>query len=157
MRKSAIPGRKDGLLVQRIGEEVIVYDLVAHRAHSLNRTASLVFEKLDGKHPLDGVAKDLGKALGQPPSKGLVAAAVHELASADLLAKGASLPRRSLLRGLAAGLVPVVVSIAVPVAAAAQSCTAEFGSCTNGGGECCPGLDCVQIGSTTFQCKNNVV
>lgn len=140
MKKNAVPVRRDDLLVQKVGDEVIVYDLASHRAHSLNRTASLVFEKLDGKRPIGGVAKDLGKALGQPPSKELVAAAVNELASADLLRPGAALPRRSVLRGLAAGLLPVVVSIAVPNAASAGSCKTE-GSCLSDV-DCCPPLFC---------------
>jgi len=147
-KNNPVPARRDDLLVQKVGEEVIVYDLASHRAHSLNRTASLVFEKLDGKRPIEGVAKDLGKALGQPHSKELVAAAVNELAAADLLRPGAALPRRSILRGLAAGLLPVVVSIAVPNAASAQSCGALYASCSTYGAEtCCPGLECVAFGS----------
>lgn len=148
MKKDAVPERRDNLLVQKVGEEVIVYDLASHRAHSLNRTASLVFEKLDGKRPIDGVAKDLGKALGRPASKELVAAAVNELASADLLQPGAALPRRSVLRGLAAGLLPVVVSIAVPNAASAQSCISQGGACVYTS-ECCPGygLTCFDFGT----------
>lgn len=148
MKKNAVPMRRDDLLVQKVGEEVIVYDLASNRAHSLNRTASLVFEKLDGKRPIDLLAKDLGKALGQPASKELVAAAVNELASADLLRPGTALPRRSVLRGLAAGLLPVVVSIAVPNAASAQSCLAAYSSCAYyGAGGCCVNLYCEFYGS----------
>lgn len=141
MKKNTMPERKGDLLVQKVGEEVIVYDRASQRAHSLNRTASLVFEKLDGKRPIDALAKDLGKALGQPASKELVAATVNELASADLLQPGAALPRRSVLRGLAAGLLPVVVSIAVPSAANAQSCVPDLGECTDSS-QCCPGSFC---------------
>lgn len=148
-KNNSVPARRDDLLVQKVGEEVIVYDLASHRAHSLNRTASLVFEKLDGKRPIEGVAKDLGKALGRPHSNELVAAAVNELAAADLLRPGAALPRRSILRGLAAGLLPVVVSIAVPTAASAQSCGALYAACsTYGADTCCPGFECVPFGSS---------
>jgi Coenzyme PQQ synthesis protein D (PqqD) len=153
MKRNAVPARRDDLLVQKVGEEVIVYDLASNRAHSLNRTAALVFEKLDGKRPIDAVAKDLVKTLGQPASKKLVAAAVNELASADLLRPGAALPRRSVLRGLAAGLLPVVVSIAVPNAASAQSCSNVGGPCTYNS-DCCPGLICFSIGSPPVnQCQ----
>ncbi len=54
-KKIGVPVRKDDLLVQKLGEETIVYDLSAHRAHSLNRTAGLVFEKLDGKRDVDAI------------------------------------------------------------------------------------------------------
>lgn len=152
-RKNTLPTRRDDLIVQKVGDEVIVYDVNSHRAHSLNRTASLVFEKLDGKRPVESVAKDLGKALGQPHSKELVAAAVNELTAADLLRPGAALPRRSVLRGLAAGLLPVVVSIAVPTAASAQSCGALYAPCSYyGDGTCCPGLECFPYGSGANAC-----
>lgn len=48
IKKNAMPARRDDLLVQKVGEEGIGYDVASHRTHSLNRTASLVFEKLDG-------------------------------------------------------------------------------------------------------------
>ena len=133
-----VPERKDDLIVQKLGDEVIVYDRGSHRAHSLNRSAALVFEKLDGTHDLGGVARELGKDLGTARRGDIVAAAVNELAAADLLKPGAQLPRRALLRGMAAGLIPVVVSIAVPSAASAQSCVPDSGSCYSGS-ECCSG------------------
>jgi len=140
--KTKAPARKDDLIVQKVGDEAIVYDLATHRAHSLNRTAALVFERLDGDQDLASIARQVGKALGRPAQKEIVATALNELAAADLLRPGAALPRRAVLRGLAAGLLPVVVSIAVPPAASAQSCVPEFGPCTYLGGECCPTLLC---------------
>ena len=139
---SNVPERRDDLIVQKVGDEVIVYDRVSHRAHSLNRTAALVFEKLDGKNDLAGVARHVGKSLGRAHQKEIVASTVNDLAAADLLRPGATLPRRTVLRGLAAGLLPVVVSIAVPPAASAQSCVGQGGACTYGGNECCAPLLC---------------
>lgn len=150
----SVPEQRDDLIVQKVGDEVIVYDLASHRAHSLNRTAALVFEKLDGKHDVDALARHLGKALGSGPQKGLAAEAVNELAAADLLRPGAGLPRRSLLRGLAAGLLPVVVSIAVPPAAAAASCVVNGDPCTFGVSVCCDSCDsCTNFGSGPFSCQ----
>ena len=154
-KKTGVPVRKDDLLVQKLGEETIVYDLSAHRAHSLNRTAGLVFEKLDGKKNLDEVSRGLGKALGRPPQAALVTAAINELAAADLLQPGTALPRRSVLRGLAAGLLPVVATIAVPGAAAAASCFVDGDPCTipGGSGECCYGLSCLDCGGGDIACR----
>ncbi len=145
---SGVPERKSDLIVQKLGEDIIVYDRSSHRAHSLNRTAALVFEKLDGKKDLAALTRDLGKALGSASKKQIVDAAVNELAAADLLRPGAHLPRRSVLRGLAAGLLPVVVSITVPPAASAQSCVTSGGPCTYLGGECCPTLTCTATSGT---------
>ena len=145
-----VPERRDDLIVQKVGEEVIVYDQVSHRAHSLNKTAALVFGKLDGKTDLGGVARHVGKALGRSPQRDIVDAAVNELASADLLRPGAALPRRSALRGLAVGLLPVVVSIAVPPAAAAASCVAL-------GGPCVSSADCCDLGASGFDLGSGTV
>ena len=151
------PERREDLIVQKVGEEVIVYDKVSHRAHSLNRTAALVFENLDGGTDLAGVARLVGKAVGRSHQKEIVANAVNELAAADLLRPGAPLPRRSVLRGLAAGLLPVIVSLAVPPAANAQSCIAEGGACVYGVDVCCGGcFICVNFGSG-FICVDNCV
>lgn len=138
-RPPAPPARKDDLLVQKLGDETIVYDRSSHRAHSLNRSAALVFEKLDGKRDLAGISRELGQALGGSRRNEIVATAVNELAAADLLRPGADLPRRSVLRGLAAGLAPLVMSIAVPPAANAQSCVPDGGSCF-ANSECCSGF-----------------
>ena len=150
----AVPERKDDLIVQKLGDEVIVYDRASHRAHSLNRTAALVFEKLDGKNDLAGVARQVGKALGRTQSEEIVTSAVNRLAAAGLLQPGAPLPplpRRSVLRGLAAGLLPVVVSITVPPAANAQSGNLPKGApCSPG--QCDTGLFC--DGATSVCCES---
>ena len=152
---STVPERRDDLIVQKLGDEVIVYDRVSHRAHSLNRTAALVFEKLDGKNDLARVARHVGKSLERSPQKEIVASAVNDLAAADLLRPGATLPRRTVLRGLAAGLLPVVVSIAVPAAAAAMSCIPKAGACIYGVDTCCDSCDsCLNFGSG-FTCAIN--
>jgi hypothetical protein len=153
-RKSKGPERREDLIVQKLGDEVIVYDRLSHRAHSLNKPAALVFEKLDGKHDLASIGRHVGQSLGKSRQDDIVTSAVNELAAADLLRPGASLPRRAALRGLAASIIPVVVSIAVPAAAAAESCVAEFGPCYGPfSSECCPGLDCVDQGSG-YQCTD---
>lgn len=80
-------------------------------------------------------------------------AAVNELAAANLLeAPVDALPRRALLRGLAAGLTPLVISVTVPAAAAAQSCLPPFGICVVTA-ECCYGLSCDYLGyGYGYQC-----
>ena len=148
-KRSKGPERREGLIVQKVGDEVLVYDKASHRAHSLNRPAALVFEQLDGKTDLAGVARRVGKELGQSHQDDIVANAVNELAAADLLRPGAPLPRRSMLKGVAAALLPVVVSIAVPSAAAAGSCGGYGDPCAYyGDSSCCTGLECQYNGSS---------
>ncbi|MEO8360942.1 MAG: PqqD family protein [Vicinamibacteria bacterium] len=152
-KKITVPERRNDLIVQSLGDETIVYDRASHRAHSLNRTAALVFEKLDGKHDRVGIATHMTKTLGKTAQPALVDAALNELAAAGLLQPefAASLPRRSVLKGLAVGLLPVVASISVPSAAAAASCAPLYGACTYTS-DCCYGLSCIQTGTSTFEC-----
>src|SRR5262245_21816581 len=148
-KKQALPERKNELVVQKLGEETLVYDQTTHRAHSLNRVASLVFEKLDGKNDVDAVVKYVNKGLERKASPEVVAAAVNDLAEADLLQPNGALPRRTLLRGLAAGLIPVVASVVVPSAVAAASCDAFGSPCTPlayGASTCCYGYSCQNFG-----------
>jgi len=133
-------------VVQDLGDETIVYDPETHRAHALNKTAALVFGRLDGRHDFEALARHLGQALGQPPQKALVTAAVNELGAANLLnSPVAALPRRLILRGLAAGLTPLVISVAVPAAAASGSCLPMGGVCVVAA-DCCYGLSCIYLG-----------
>lgn len=152
--KRLAPVKRDGLVVQDLGEEVIVYDPLSHRAHALNRTAALVFERLDGRHDIDALARAVGRAMGHPPQKALVIAAVNELAGANLLETPVvALPRRAILRGLAAGLTPLVISVSVPAAAAVGSCLNAFATCVETA-ECCYGLSCEFLGDGYgYECR----
>jgi len=49
--------RKDDLLIQDLPEETLVYDVVRHRAHCLNRTAALVWRHCDGKTSVEKLAR----------------------------------------------------------------------------------------------------
>lgn len=134
---------KDGLLAQEIGDELVVYDGATQRAHALNRTAAVAFHGLRQNKTLGTIAKEFrGDAGGS-----LAAAAVHELKKADLLKPGTSLPRRTALRGIAAALLPVVASVAVPPAASAQSCVPLNGLCNPDPDNCCPPFVCIFNGT----------
>ena len=41
--------RHDRLVVEQIGDEILIYDTVNNCAHTLNRTAALVWKLCDGK------------------------------------------------------------------------------------------------------------
>ncbi|HEY0004483.1 MAG TPA: hypothetical protein VGB17_06700, partial [Pyrinomonadaceae bacterium] len=40
--------RKEGLVVRELADELLVYDTRRDRAHCLNKTASLVWQRCDG-------------------------------------------------------------------------------------------------------------
>ena len=141
--------RKDGLLVQAINKELLVYDLERHKAHCLNRPAALIWGHCDGKAAAAEVARLVGSEIGIPLDEETVWSAVTQLDRACLLHERITQPhnagrlsRREAIRRLgiaAAASVPLVTTIVAPHAAEAATCTPA--------GETCTGLPC--CGSTT--------
>jgi hypothetical protein len=72
--------RKDGLLEEAVGEELLLYDRNSHTAHCLSPIAAAVWRHCDGEHD----PTDLAELTGV--SESLVADALQELRAKDLLA-----------------------------------------------------------------------
>lgn len=132
--------REEKLLVQEVGDELVVYDQKRHRAHRLNATAARIWRRCDGRTGVAELAATLEEA-GLPTKEDLVWLALDRLEKADLLREPVVRPegareisRRKVLQrlGLAglAFLLPAVTSITAPVPAMAQ-----YGG-GGGGGEC---------------------
>ncbi len=139
-------------MVQKLPEETLVYDLERHRAHCLNRAATLVWESCDGRRSVADLAKALQEQTGLPAEDVVVWMALERLAKAHLLEERMRPPggtgrytRREVLRrlGLTAGLgilLPAVQSIVAPeVVQAASGVTAAacFSNPNANAGKCC--------------------
>src|SRR4051812_27187471 len=77
--------RADGLVVQELMDEILVYDLVRHRSHCLNRTAALVWRHCDGSSSVPEMARRLHQELGAPVGEEAVWLALNRLSRAHLL------------------------------------------------------------------------
>jgi hypothetical protein len=151
--------RKHDLIVDELPDEVLVYDVKRDRAHCLNRTAALVWERCDGhttpaeiarRLPLEFDADGLPQA-EQRRREELVWLALGQLNDIDLLeqtvtapAEFARLSRRQMIRGLglaAAVAVPVITSIVAPTAVQAATCLAPGAPCP-GATACCNPQGC---------------
>jgi hypothetical protein len=119
--------RTDGLIVESIGEELLVYDSKTSRAHSLNDSAAAVFRACDGTRSVEQITQGTGLDSDQ------VGLAMADLAKSGLL-EGYAEPfervsRRTVIRRLAvagAGIgvaAPVIRSITAPSPALAVSAT----------------------------------
>ena len=64
--------RQEQLIVEDLLDETIIYDLRRNRAHSLNRTAALVWRHCDGRTGVRTLARLLAKELKVPPSEAMV-------------------------------------------------------------------------------------
>jgi|HubBroStandDraft_3_1064219.scaffolds.fasta_scaffold164626_1 hypothetical protein len=71
--------RRDDLLEETLGEELLLYDQNSHTAHCLSPTAAAVWRHCDGEHDVNELAELV------ETSKDLVADALHELRDKDLL------------------------------------------------------------------------
>jgi Coenzyme PQQ synthesis protein D (PqqD) len=140
--------REDGLIMQKVADEVLVYDQQRHKAHCLNQTAALVWRSLDGKSTASQIAARLSQQQGVAVSAAVVQLAVAELGRSGLLrgpvvAEGRSgLSRRELMKRIGVGAavaLPVVVSVVAPRAAQAATCRTSGQPCSTGA-QCCSGI-----------------
>ena len=141
--------RKEGLVVQELSGEVLVYDRERNKAHCLNSTAARVWEYCDGKTSVAQIARAIEGEINAPVDEDVIWLGVEQLSKTHLLEKGAKLPehksglsRREVMKriGLAAAVaLPVVTSIIAPTAAQAANCIPSGQPCTTAA-QCCSGL-----------------
>jgi hypothetical protein len=132
MPVGARSARSDGLVVEELDDELLIYDRKYHRAHCLSVTAARVWRALDGATDAERLAAMLELSIET------VVAALEELDRVELLeakavlvldgaGNGDGLTRRQLAKlGTAAAAGWMIVSITVPSAAWAASPTPFF-------------------------------
>ena len=132
--------RSQDLIVEELGDEILVYDKKAAQGHSLSPDAARVWRRCDGSTPIEGLANQLGLDVDR------VIGAVDELAACDLLVAqptlaGGRTRREATVRlakiGAGVAAAPLIVSVLAPSAAMAVSratCLHFSGNCGGGGG-----------------------
>lgn len=141
--------RTEGLVIQELPDEVLVYDRDRDKAHCLNQTAALVWKYCDGKTTVTNIAKRLELDLKtEHVDEKVVWYALDQLSKDHLLEENmvppailAGMSRREMVRvlGLAAVVaIPLVTSIVAPTPAQASTCLPSNASCT-AGAQCCSG------------------
>jgi len=147
---------REGLVVQDVSGERLVYDSARHRVHCLDPLAAAIWEACDGRKSLQTIAEQLTDQLGHLVTTEAVVLGVDRLAQARLLdsrAAGPTRSRRELLRearrGLGAALsLPVVATLVSPIPAEAASII-PAGSCgPTTAGRCCKNPNNINGGST---------
>jgi hypothetical protein len=127
-------GRSEGLLTEQVDDELLVYDETNDVACRLNPTAALIWRNCDGRRTLSDLLVILREEVGDAADEDMVLIALDDLVEHGLIVSGYEpresaairLSRRRFFRragvaGAAAMAAPVVYSMAVPAAAAAQS------------------------------------
>ncbi|HLM60634.1 MAG TPA: PqqD family protein [Pyrinomonadaceae bacterium] len=132
--------RKEGLVIQEMPDEVLVFDLETNKAHCLNETAAFVWNACDGKKSVADITTLFGNRSGKPVDENLVWLAIDQLSESNLLeeelkANFNGQSRRDVIKkiGLAAVIaLPIVSSLVAPTAVLAVTCSNNASSTTCG-------------------------
>ena len=134
--------RSDQLLVQRTGEETLVYDERTHRAHCLDARAARVWSLCDGARTEREIAEAYGEGAA---GEAVVTWTLGELEKSALLeddggaAARAALSRRALMKTVGLAAIPVIMAITAPRARAANSTCINPGTPCSSVKPCCAG------------------
>ena len=141
--------RAQGIVVETLPDEVLVYDLERHKAHCLNRTAALIWKHCDGQTSVAEMLHIIQQETKTPIPEAVVWQALQQLGRVQLLAEPIRRPasvhrmsRREVMRSLGRGAavaLPLVTSIVAPTAVEAATCLPDGSPCTTGA-QCCSGL-----------------
>jgi hypothetical protein len=127
--------RQNGLVVQEMPDEVLVYDLDTNKAHCLNGSAALVWKSCDGNNSVADIVKQFESNGSGKVNEDFVWLAIDQLNENGLLEgkvapRFAGQSRRQVLKtiGLASMVaLPVIASLVAPqsaLGAVSCACTA---------------------------------
>lgn len=149
------------VIIQEIGDELLVYHAAFERACALDPISSTVFRACDGQTPYQEFKQKVGW------SDEVIQLALEQLWKADLLledpASFVTPTRREVVLGLSAAALPVVTSLILPLPSAAASAPIPLlGACPSGT-NCEAGLTCkncfgcpaAPAGSSLTCCQNS--
>jgi hypothetical protein len=161
---SLVPmARSEGLLIQPVGDEWVVYDEQNRQAHCLKPLAARVFKLADGTTNADELAKLVSRDLGETVDAASVLDAVAQLEEHGLMddsMRRGAISRREMMRKSAK--VGAAAAVAAPLISSVAAAPAWAGaSHTCGPLLCCPCLtasdsnanDCCFIRGVTANCQ----
>ena len=132
--------RQEDLVIEGLGDETLVYDMRSHKAHCLNRTAAIVWNRCDGQSSVSEMSIALEKELHTTVSSDVIWLALEQLSQAKLLSdrlpgsvSQQAMSRRTIIRkvGLGAAIaLPLITSILAPTAEATVTCIAIGDPCS---------------------------
>jgi hypothetical protein len=165
-QKTPPVARHEGLLVEHVGDETVVFDADSKEAHCLSALPAVIFENCDGKTSVEDLARLASERMNAPVETAQVVDALAQLEERDLMEPRApsqiGVSRRTMLQRTAAlgGAVaasPLITSVIAPTSAAAVTPGCGVFPTTV---LCCPcgrtGVgnkqDCCQFARGTLQC-----
>ena len=147
--------RQNGIVVQEMPDEVLVYDLDSNKAHCLNQSAALVWKSCDGTNTAQDIVRQFESTGGGKVTEDFVWLAIDQLNENGLLQnevaprfQGQS--RRQVLKtiGLASMVaLPIIASLAAPstaLGAVSCNCLRDF-DCTVPSHASCPSITSCRV------------
>ncbi len=145
--------RAEGLIIEELGGELLVYDSESNMAHALHAEAAAVWRACDGRTDTQTLAgcchtteEKVRDALARLGELGLLEATQHDQEGTT---RRAAL-RKITIAGVGVASASTISSILVPTAAAQGSCV-QPGECLSPGQTCCAGHP---TGLTFSDCPN---
>jgi hypothetical protein len=145
--------RGEGLLVEAVGDETVIYDLGTKEAHCLKPLAAAVFMYADGQNTAAEIAELAAYRLGSPVSEADTSDALTQLGGAGLLdgplvvqdgvSRRDALRRMATVAGVAAAA-PLITSIVAPSVALAGASKIPAGCTGCGQNKDCASNHCCQ-------------
>ena len=129
--------------MERVGDELILYDRRTDELHCLSPAVAAIFEACDGTRSPGELSRLLPGDNGEPERGAIAAAALAELQDKKLVSSAQdqvggtrALSRRELLEALGIA-VPFILTVLAPAPAQAASCFGSGHPCQVGHKECC--------------------
>jgi len=162
--------REEGLLIEAVGDETVIYDLESKEAHCLKALAAVVFAHADGTNTTAEIAELASHRIGSPVTDEEVRDAVAQLEQCGLLdvalvvrdglSRREAVVRFASVAGVAVAT-PLIASVVAPTAQAAgsqiptgQCCGSTTTNCTGLNPTCASGHCCQNLSSKDCnQCK----
>ncbi len=146
--------RQNGLVIQEMPNETLIYDLKTNRAHCLNESAAFVWRACTGTNSISDIVAAFEKTGAGTVDEAFVWLAIDQLNKNDLLEAGlttrfAGRSRREALKtiGLASAVaLPVIASLVAP-----QSALGSVSCACQSPAECASRTGCPSI----VNCNNN--
>ena len=120
--------RAEGLLVEQVNDEIVVFDTLSRAAHCLSPLAAIVFEHCNGRTSLEDLAAVASERLGETIDTAAIEETLAQLDERELLDEDPGITRRGMIGktaavGGAAFAAPLITSVLAPTAASAASAT----------------------------------
>ncbi|MFL5906593.1 MAG: hypothetical protein ACJ75Z_03225 [Solirubrobacterales bacterium] len=156
--------RDEGLLVEELTDETVVFDEVTKEAHCLSPLAAIVFANCDGSTTISELATLATERLGEPVDESHVIDALAQLQDRDLLSvpprdgfnRRQMIGKSAVAAGGAFAGASLITSIMAPAAIASNSANCRDVTCC----PCCAGgafdkpACCTSPGTVNCQCSS---